>query len=385
MFEPYMLNTRYDLAAAMEQKSQGQWGTCHAFALTPSIELHENKKLPQDRRHTPYRVSENWIVFVSLLDRMCGGTNEEVKINQGWNAGKNMKRLLKMGYCSKPTYIPYDASDLSKSIRTKSESSPLEVFKDFESELGAPQAKGLESKGLSQRTREKFKETFGVSVQQAEYLCNPGNVGLRMEKLLNSLPKTSNPQQNEFASCLKEAIQKRKELKEDACETTPQSTGSAETTKRSILSELKEGRPVIVGMKNYPKGEPVKEHGAHSFNIIGYDPKNDEFKVANSWGANGNHPVPGKAIGNIFSSMTMVCDKAQYPKQSAASMLGSNVFEDYSQELDEAEKRRIFNRLLQQHANPNLNPDNFVIKERFSEDQREAFEKLKRQFGEKGP
>ena len=107
---PKSLFDTWDARKITVQRDQGKLGTCHAFAIAPSLDFFENTHAPKGAK--PFRVAENWLVFLSTLDRLCTTpASTQVLINQGGSAISDLYRAINVGYCSQDEYLDYDGSD----------------------------------------------------------------------------------------------------------------------------------------------------------------------------------------------------------------------------------------------------------------------------------
>ena len=263
------------------QRNQGQWGTCHAFAIIPLIETLE--KFRAGAKGVPDPISENWVVFLSTLDRLCDNSQNPVGPEQGWYADADLKRVFTIGYCSQAKYLPYRGTDYYNVI----------------SRAGA--------KGFVPGDKEKaFKETFGISSKKAkDNLCTPNEASINRLIYDRDL---ADPVETKFKDCLREAQTKRKDKRLKNCEVDRESWGTSnpsanENKKMKIQQALASGVPVYVSVENYSElvrgalHVDPKKHSYHAVALTGYNPK--EFTVQNSWGEGQNWPIPYDKLDKI--------------------------------------------------------------------------------------
>lgn len=315
------------------QRDQGSVGTCHAFAIAPTLDARENRK---GDKLGKFAVSENWLVFVSVLDRLCDGAeNTDVHTGNGHFTYKNLARLKKIGYCAEPSFGNYQAANLvyqpeqslaqnapslfSEAGAAASSDSILfrRYIASLENERGTsvpgfdiltPSFQNEMAAQINPLYEDKFKAAFGISSKYIEKFCKLGTAESTGRETASELLAGTDASP-EFRQCLASSLTRREELKK--CDVTsefniyvPSPHNRARRIER-IKEILREGKPVIVSVKNY--GELKRTDSHHALSIVGYDDKRGEFLTLNSWGKDNNFPIGYERIDDISGFSHLSC------------------------------------------------------------------------------
>lgn len=315
--EPRKPPSKYALPSAwLEQKNQGSAGTCHAFALVPSVDALENSS-----GNGGFRASENWMVFLSVLDRLCDPFQKEVHTASGYHPASTLKRMLSIGYCSSQYYSDYNTAHLTKeqerlaavqrsSFSLPSEPSSVKELRVFENlmeksdpiqfEWNSAQ-RSVQLKGfIAPQHENSFKNAFGISSKYADKLCRSDQYRSAGDLLEGTDASLS------FRMCLSEAMEKRNKL--SSCRVAEVQEGRTPGDKMSIIKNaLLNNTPIVASVRNYNDKETPKEHNYHALSIVGYDDEKGEFSVMNSWGEGNNHPISYSKIDDIYRFSYLDC------------------------------------------------------------------------------
>ncbi len=262
-----------------ENKNQGQLGTCHAFCLTCVYDHAMYKKTNQN-----FRVSENWIAFISVVKKMCDNPGDEQKLTneiiaRGWHPSSNLNILNKIGACSKTTFHDYKSESWASGFP-----------------LPPPPSTSSGSKGINNRPRLNINEeaiwinNFGISQQTAWDLFCPtsgktledelGDYESRLQNLMRE-----NKINGKFKECALESLKNKTTLEGD--NPSPMDCGNdSKKTDESNVDYLKKSLLASQGPIPVAITTTVDGHGAHCITATGFDDKTQKFKFINSWGNN---------------------------------------------------------------------------------------------------
>jgi len=285
------------------QKDQGELGTCHAFALTCPIENYETLKT---KGKESYKVSSNWMVFVSMLDQLCVDDNSLVNPLYGWHTEKNFDRLKQMGYCKEEEYLAYQPifdpwmiakqnNEKLSSISARSSVGALWNSKDFDIGVVQPELEPI------------FKSQFGISSQDAKSLyCTPGNFDSELEKF-----KQEGKVDPAFYKCASAAKQKSKEFSQDCSKKNLDLPPDPKERFKVLAKEIQEGSHVLAAVYS-DQLWPGTGHTLHAIDLVGtaagYEGGDgNRVKVYNSWGGKNNSAIPSERLGAIKSSFSVSC------------------------------------------------------------------------------
>jgi hypothetical protein len=287
LFSPATAQPRVDVGQSCSQKNQGSLLTCHAFALSCPIEAFESRSTPG------FSVSENWLVFVSTLDRLCS-TSREVAISEGHVPEWNLDRLRGLGYCASNSFLSYGSG--GGPVPTA-----LKVFNSLSTWIPG---KATMAPGIAR----EFRQAFGISWQGAQTALCAGSDRDKQTKVASL--KDVSPH---FLGCFKESMQNKNKLK--AC--SPAFSGDGLTSAQKIAAlkqSLARGEPVIVTVRNYSALGGGK-HEFHAVSVTGYDETKRSFLVRNSWGAGKNFPIPYGKMDDLlgFGSLNCADSTARQP------------------------------------------------------------------------
>lgn len=304
------------------QRHQGDAGTCHAFALAPTTDALENR----DQPYGGFQTSENWMVFLSVLDRLCNPADQVVHTASGYYASSTMARLRNIGYCSTKNYNDYNPSLLTdermkeKIVIPKDDALDRQVKdpnffrKLLETDEKASDVLRTDTdvllKGFIEPQHEdKFRAAFGISSANATRIFCNLSPNATADKLLRDLDVDAS-----FRSCLTEALGKRQKLA--ACQVRRLDSGTDGEKKERIRAAVYRDIPVVIAIKNYQDNGPAM-HTNHAISITGYDDAKGVFKVMNSWGEGNNYDIPYAKIKDIYAISYLDC--GEQPRPSAAS------------------------------------------------------------------
>ncbi|MBI3295828.1 MAG: hypothetical protein HYZ71_13965 [Deltaproteobacteria bacterium] len=305
------------------QHNQGQAGTCHAFALLPIVDAFENTRLP----FGGYKASSNWMVFLSVLDRLCDGTDTAVDTAGIYYPERTIHRLLNVGYCSDSDYNRYSAVDLIQNKKALAQSqriNPLSLDSLAEPRMAKTNgwrtalnidaaldnlilyerdpAVSLEKGFIRNDYEDKFKQVFGISSHDAQRMCHI-NANTSATDILRGL-NVSGP----FSQCLTESMTNRNKFRRNGCGVRSFSQGDNRNLLQRAKQAIFKNQPVVILTSDYRKES--KEHSNHAVTLTGYDDLAQQFTVMNSWGEGENYPVPYSKANDIRTITYLDCDRS---------------------------------------------------------------------------
>lgn len=342
-------------AEVMPQRDQQDYGTCHAFSLLPVTDFFMNSRIPMGSKEQNWKTSENWMVFLSTLAKICDPAIDNVQINQGGFPEAAMRMMLQYGFCGEEAYSRYDTIDLRKDMPSNEE---------LRGSLDAiSSAKGTYTPELV----EKFEATFGVTVSEARGLCRQDAPEEAMKSVIkkvkqrNAEAPAGSPLRKRtafFSACAEESLKTKKErLDKAGCKLTtgaPARGKLSDAAKIASIKAMLDGNdgPVVISMKNYPNGQPRAngKHGYHAFTFVGYDDQQRVFYVRNSWGPGENRPVPYDAIENVeeWSSLTCPGGRPAEAREKRVPGEGGSVLPRGDRSLAKGNTRSLFDHSIRE-------------------------------------
>ena len=270
------------------RKNQGELGTCHTFAFSCPIEHHEMMK-SHGAKH--FKLSMNWMFFVSMLDRLCVKPHDfSVHPVEGWFYESNFNRLKQMGYCEEETYLPYQPIVdpwLASSEKTKIGTSKLKDAKSSSEALWLSLNPSDESQNqigfIMPHLEEVFKTQFGISSEDAKAVyCVPGNEKDSLEKIKDRVdPK--------FYQCAQKSLNKSSEFSKE-CRINEISLADDVNSRFDKFREnLSSGSHLLLSLKADSVWNGVGQ-GYHAVAATGFGAKpqwvEDHIQLHNSWDEN---------------------------------------------------------------------------------------------------